>query len=229
MLVTLCARRVMPGVMPLRLQVGVNTMRVAVTLLAGFILISCLGACGTQEPQVRPRADNPTPSKSAALVVSKLDDPNIKERIIRGEKIYRTMQKQFPIENPQVRGHMTRVPTLGLFITNQMWDSLTTEQKIDYTWYAESLIPKIKSSPHNYAGVPSSAPLFYDFVEKTRNLCSDCWQIIVGDPVREPRIGSMAEVEKVSITVDKVVAQGATPWQADNPCCRGIKVSEFRR
>lgn len=151
---------------------------------------------------------------------SPLDAPGVSARIARGEEIHERLRKQVALANPEVRGQLTDLPTLGFYMTNKMWNSLSREERVDYTWYAESMIPVARARPGKYVGIPISAPLHDTFVARTRNLCSDCWQIVLGDPVR--RDGEL------TMTVDKVVVQGDTPWQADDACCRGAKASEFR-
>jgi hypothetical protein len=149
-----------------------------------------------------------------------INDTDNRARILRGKEVFEKMDKQDPLpgHNPQVSGQMTQVPVLSLYITRKMWSGLSKEQQIDYTYYAESLIPYVRENPKEYVLIPKSAPLYDTFVEKTRKLCGDCWSIDLLVPGKDGQL-----------EIEKVVVQGDTPWRADDPCCRGVKASEFRR
>lgn len=49
-------------------------------------------------------------------------------------------------------------------------------------------------------------------------LCAGCWLIGVGDLVGND-----------DMSIDKTVVQGDSAWEKDDPCCRGVKVSDFRQ
>jgi hypothetical protein len=149
-----------------------------------------------------------------------ISDTDNQARILRGKEIFEKMEKQDPLpgHNPQVSGQLTQVPVLSLYITEKIWNGLNKEQQMDYTYYAESLIPYVRANPKEYVLISKSAPLYDTFVEKTRNLCGDCWSIDLLVPGKDGQL-----------EVEKSVVQGDTPWGADDPCCRGVKASEFRK
>lgn len=126
--------------------------------------------------------------------------------------------------NPELNGPISECPTLTLYVTNKIWSGLTHREQVDLTWYVESMIPIARSRPAPYVfeWMTEDAPIYPRFVQTVRELCDDCWSIILGDPKRAGK--------GVTMTVDRTVVQGDTPWERSGPTSdRGIKASVFRR
>lgn len=52
---------------------------------------------------------------------------DIQERIENGEKIQEQVLKLLPDNNPLVRGQLTDVPVVSVFIPRRMWNNLSRE------------------------------------------------------------------------------------------------------
>lgn len=117
----------------------------------------------------------------------------------------------------QLEGLLAGRPVVQLLLSEQQWNDLSKAKQVSLTFYAESLVETIRSSPEQYVGVPASAPIYDRFVSKASRLCSDCWQVVVGDRLS---IGAFVN--------ERTVVQGDEVWSDEDPCCRGAKASEFR-
>ncbi|MGB7412908.1 MAG: hypothetical protein WA902_01755 [Thermosynechococcaceae cyanobacterium] len=133
-------------------------------------------------------------------------------QIIRGEEVFEELQGIY-----QTAGEATSTPVVRVVIPRSGWNSLPKADQVSLTMYSESLIPTVKSNPGEHVSVPASSPIYKTFVQKIGGLCQDCWSVIVSNSNSQP------------YGIDEVVVQGDTPWLKDDPCCRGIKSSEFRQ
>jgi hypothetical protein len=132
-------------------------------------------------------------------------------QITRGEQVFKNLKGMY-----QVAGQLTTIPFVRVIIPQEGWNRLSKTDQINLTMYTQSLISVVKSDPGRYVDIPQSAPAYDSFVTKTANLCEDCWSIIVSYNSSQP------------YGVDETVIEGDTLWVQDEPCCRGIKASEFR-
>lgn len=217
-----CPTELVPGKRPSSFAWSENwkEARTPVLILSGVIVVVVALGVGAI---VRPRRDLPRsePSKIAPVVVTEpvmvpstfrsLADP---EKAARGKALFEQMPKVSALRNPGVRGQMTSVASLGLYVKDASWKRLSASERIDLSHYVQSMIAVARSSPRQYVSIPTSAPLYGRFVHVTENLCDDCWSILL--------ISSEG-------FVDTVAAQGDSPWEADDPCCRGVRGSELRR
>jgi hypothetical protein len=135
-----------------------------------------------------------------------------KTQIVRGEKVFTSLKGIY-----QAAGAATATPVVRVVIPQTGWQELSKSDQISLTMYAESLISVVKSDPSKYISIPSSAPIYNTFENKIANLCQDCWSIIMSYKDSQP------------YGIDETIVQGDTPWMSDDPCCRGIKSSEFRK
>jgi hypothetical protein len=133
-----------------------------------------------------------------------------KGQTIRGQQVFNSLKGIY-----QVRGGLTPVPVVSVIIPKTGWDKLSQADKINLTMYTQSLISIIKSNPAKYVDISQSAPAYNLLVNKTANICQDCWSIILSNKDSQP------------YGIDTTVVQGDTPWKEEDPCCRGVKASEF--
>lgn len=78
------------------------------------------------------------------------------------------------------------------------------------------MIKRVQQSPEEYVDTPLNAPIYSVFLEKTKNLCDDCWEVILGEPI-----------EGGNMLLDETVLQGDTPWNRSDSPSRGTKASDF--
>ena len=133
-------------------------------------------------------------------------------QIIRGGEVFRSLKGIY-----QTAGEATATPVVRVVVPQSGWKKLSKSDQISLAIYAESLVSVVKSNPSNYVSIPSSAPIYNSFVSKIANLCQDCWSIVVSRQDSQP------------YGIDETIVQGDTPWRSDDPCCRGIKSSEFKK
>ncbi|WP_299490276.1 hypothetical protein [Acaryochloris sp. IP29b_bin.137] len=132
-------------------------------------------------------------------------------QVVRGEEVFTSLKGIY-----QTAGEATATPVVRIVIPQAGWEKLSKSDQISLTMYAESLVSVVKSNPSEYVSIPPSAPIYKTFVRKVANLCQDCWSIIISYKDSQP------------YGIDKTVVQGNTPGKSAEPCCRGIKSSEFR-
>lgn len=75
-------------------------------------------------------------------------------------------------------------PSVRLVIHDSKWDSLSSESRIDLTYYVESLVPKVRANPEAFLDMPRTAPFYRAAVEYARKTCDECWEILVGRPTK---------------------------------------------
>jgi hypothetical protein len=129
---------------------------------------------------------------------------------IEGEQIFKKLRGTYDLS-----GLMTPTPTVRVIIPQEGWNKLSASEQVQLAAYAESLISIVKAEPAKHIDTPSTAPVYKSFVEKASDLCEDCWSIVVSQKNNQP------------YSIDKTVVQGETPWNQDDPCCRGKKASEL--
>ena len=116
----------------------------------------------------------------------------------------------------QLWGEGAELPVVSTVFDQAIWGNLSTEEKKALALYTSSRIPEVRQSPGKFMRIPSTAPIYPRIVDSVSNLCDDCWVIIIGE-----------RSSNGVLQIDKVVLQGDTPWEHDDPCCRGTKASDF--
>ncbi|MDX2230892.1 MAG: hypothetical protein NW220_14730 [Leptolyngbyaceae cyanobacterium bins.349] len=164
-----------------------------------LFLASCSNSTSQNSSQSSPT------SPSSSLITSEAP-------IKQGEKVFTSLKGIY-----ETAGEATTTPVVRVIIPQTGWKNLAKSDQISLTMYAESLVSVVKSNPSKYVSIPSSAPAHNTFVSKIANLCQDCWSIVVSYKDSQP------------YGIDETIVQGDTPWISDDPCCRGIKSSEFRK
>jgi hypothetical protein len=96
-----------------------------------------------------------------------------------------------------VVGLATHTPMVTLLLPRTEWDSLDEKGKENVKAYTKSLIPLVRANPIAYVDIPPTAPIYEEFVRKTKSVCTDCWQVEVGQPS-----------ESGSLMMDETVARG---------------------
>ena len=134
-------------------------------------------------------------------------------RIENGERLYKKMRAE---TKPTLSGF--GAPSVRLVVPKREWSRLSKAEQIDITFYAESLISRVRASPADYVDIPPDAPVYRSALNYAQNMCGDCWEIMTGEPSSKRGV----------LSVDAKVVQGDSAWEADDPCCRGEKGSSFR-
>jgi hypothetical protein len=109
-------------------------------------------------------------------------------------------------------------PSVRFVLPKREWARLSKADQIDLTFYAESLISRVRAAPADYVDIPPNASAYRSALNYAQNICGDCWEIITGEPTSKRGV----------LSVDEIVVQGDSAWEADDPCCRGEKGSSFR-
>ncbi len=203
----------------------VGCLPVVVACLFVVFVLAKMEDCGSQptsntNPEVSgvPTATQ-TPSSSPAPAAPQFDRKT-QAHIDAGRRLFYDLENQIPAEmNPDVRGQLTSSPTLTLYVTYSIWRGLTRPQQIDLTWYVQSKIPFVRENAEAFARIPANAPFYSIVVDKIRNLCDDCWEIILGDPI-------LGDDGRPDMTVDRAAVSGDSVWQRDH---EGAQASKFRR
>jgi hypothetical protein len=189
-----------------------------------FLLCSALSlGCGGPESRTsKPISSTPLPLPSPEVIAA-INSSEIQARVFRGKQLFEKLKPQIPgvARNPELYGQLTASPTLAFYLTNDQWNKLRKEQQVDLTRYFESFIPAAKSDPEKYAGISPAAPFYPRAVQITRDLCADCWSIILGSPT--------VSRGKKTITIDRIIVQGDSPWRKRDSYDRSVGASEFRQ
>lgn len=165
---------------------------------------------------------SPSPSPSSEVIAA-IKTQEIQARVFRGKQLFEKLKSQIPgvAQNPELYGQLTASPTLAFYLTNDQWNKLRKEQQVDLTWHFENFISVAKSDPEKYAGIPQAAPFYPRAVQMTRDLCADCWSLILGSPTFSRG--------KKTITIDRIIVQGDSPWAKRDSFDRSVRASEFRK
>lgn len=134
-------------------------------------------------------------------------------RVENGERLYKKLRGD---SKPTLSGF--GAPSVRLVVPKREWARLSKDEQIDITFYAESLISRVRAAPADYVDIPPGAPVYRSALNYAQNICGDCWEIITGEPTSKRGV----------LSVDETVVQGDSAWEADDPCCRGEKGSSFR-
>jgi hypothetical protein len=109
----------------------------------------------------------------------------------KGERIYKRIEAKYhlPVE------FSWQAESINLAIPTKDWNSLTKEDQVNLSYYAEKLTLKIRANPKFYVDKywhfmhfqGNSAPAYnYDsYVNAASILCSTCWKIDLGNPIYE--------------------------------------------
>jgi hypothetical protein len=89
-------------------------------------------------------------------------------------------------------------------------EKLSKEDKINVTLYAESLVPAVKAAPRMYVDrwkqrVQNLEMSYGDFVDAASRLCDTCWQVEVGEPVKD--INGIWDIEGEALVTGHNAAQ----------------------
>jgi hypothetical protein len=183
-------------------------MKTSLYLILGFCLLL---TAGCKKP-----GNNASISNSNAQQPSNSLSSLPKERVSNGERIINNLRPTDKGRTPDVSGF--EKPSVRLVLAERAWKKLSKSEQIDITYYAQSLISVVRGSPGPYLAIPPQAPAYKNAVEYAREMCDDCWEIMVGQPLKNN-----------SLSVEETVVQGDIPWERADPCCRGAKGSVFRQ
>jgi len=142
----------------------------------------------TTSPPPRGQLQSPT------LTPSHLDTFQVQQ----GEKLFLEIRDRSPAVLQVRSGRGSRGATAALVIPRPWWSHFSQQDQLSLTFFAESLIPEIRSDPATFANVPATAPTYTQAVKDIANLCDSCWIIIVGEVTSTDRI-----------TLEEIVAQGS--------------------
>jgi hypothetical protein len=98
-------------------------------------------------------------------------------RVENGERLYKKMRAE---AKPTLSGF--GAPSVSLVVPKREWARLSKAEQIDITFYAESLISRVRASPADYVDIPPDAPVYRSALNYAQNMCGDCWEVITGEP-----------------------------------------------
>jgi hypothetical protein len=129
-----------------------------------------------------------------------------KERVQKGEKLFNNIAAKYRMGVE----FGLQAKFVSLPVPKRDWDKLSKEDKVNITLYAESLVPAVKASPRKYVDKwkqrVQNLELSYDeFLDAASNLCDTCWQVEVGEPVKD--INGIWDVEGEAIVTGRNAAQ----------------------
>jgi hypothetical protein len=136
------------------------------------------------------------------------------EHVQNGDAIYKKLSSGLKNNRPILVGF--GAPSVALVVPEKAWGRLSKAEQIDVTFYAESLISRVRESPYEFVDMPSSAPVYKSAIEYAQNICDDCWEVILGNP------------KNGVLSLDTTIVQGDSAWDRDTTPDRGEKASTFR-
>ncbi len=143
----------------------------------------------------------------------------LNQAIKRGETLFTSLTKKYPEMRPLLYGALSQKPVLAVAIPAHEWEKLSKADQINLTFYMESLIPLVRTTPDKYIDINKNSAAYSIAVVKMANLGNDDWAILTGDLLEN----------KKSAQYGKTVVQGDTPWNKEHGDFRGMKASEFRQ
>jgi hypothetical protein len=171
----------------------------AALFVGGPLLITISFLLGGTNTPPAERAANTSFSATPVTAYSK-------ERVQRGEKLFTTIAAKYRM-GVEFGWQATFI---SLPVPKRDWDKLSKEDKVNVTLYAESLVPAVKAAPRKYVDRwkqrVQNLELSYDeFLEAASKLCDTCWQVEVGEPVKD--INGIWDVEGNAIVTGRNAAQ----------------------
>jgi len=125
-------------------------------------------------------------------------------QVQQGEKLFLEIRDRSPAVLQVKSGRGSRGATAALIVPRSVWNRLSKPDQVNLTFFAESLIPEIRTDPATFADVPATAPTYPQAVKNIASLCDSCWAIVIGEVASTNRI-----------TLDETVVQGDRAWARD--------------
>ena len=154
-------------------------------------------------------------------------------RAQRGEAVFRDLQSRKMADPPDLTG--MEKSELSLCLSASEWRKLTKEQQIDLTYYAQHLVPMVRSNPGDYVHVLDlkSAALRAALIESGRKLCDDCWLIRIDSPGAPSADGLRFQRDAITMVSgdklwDAITAESYQNDEQKNEA-RGTRSSGFRK
>lgn len=118
-----------------------------------------------------------------------LSNPEIEGRISRGAKIYQRVETKY--RYPVM--FTWQGESISLSIPVKEWNSLTKEDQVNLSYYAEKLVSTVRANPapyidkyQRYMNPSRDGYSVYDpTIQTASNLCPTCWKLVLGKPVYE--------------------------------------------
>jgi hypothetical protein len=183
---------------------GMSPHKVVVLILAGIfvgvpLLLSFSMLLRSSDTQQTEKVAN---TSASATPVSAYP----KERIQRGEKLFNNIAAKYRMGVE----FGWQAKFISLPVPKRDWDKLSQDDKVNVSLYAESLVPAVKAAPRKYVDRwkqrVQNLELSYDeFVNAASSLCDTCWQVEVGEPVKD--INGIWDVEGEAVVTGRNAAQ----------------------
>lgn len=138
-------------------------------------------------------AESPTHTSQASPTVEEIDlnNPVVLERARQGERIYKRVEAKYhlPVQ------FSWQAENITLSIPTREWNSLTKEDQVNLSYYAEKLTSEIRANPKPYVdrywhfmhfqGNTAPAYNYESYIEAASKLCPTCWKIESGKSINE--------------------------------------------
>ncbi len=132
-----------------------------------------------------------TSQPSPSIKESDLNAPAIKARILRGGKLYNSVEAKYHLPLAFHGGEGGYNPmAFSILIPTSEWNQLSKEDQVDFSLFGEHLVSLVRANPRRYldrwrqfAGWPTGSE-YDDYIEKLSRLCDACWDITVGKIVK---------------------------------------------
>jgi hypothetical protein len=154
-------------------------------------------------------------------------------RAQRGEAVFRDLQSRKMADPADLTG--VEKSGLSLCLSTSEWQKLTKEQQIDLTYYAQHLVPMVRSNPGDYVHVlePKYAAIRAALIQSGRKLCDDCWLIRIDSPGAPSADGLRFQRNAITMVSgdklwDTITADSYQNDEQKNSA-RGTRASEFRK
>jgi hypothetical protein len=120
----------------------------------------------------------------------------------------------------QVRGGEGKIPPVAtLILPEKVWDDLTKQKQINFTFYAENMVNDVRKNPEKYLTISSSAPSYRSMLANYRGIKNGFWEIVIGRFINE---------DPKNLRVDKSIVRGDAFWNYEQDKF-GVRASEFRQ
>ena len=189
---------------------------IAVAFIFFVLLVVIAGAGLFDNNSANDKSTSETNTLTKPNGISSAKMANVKH----SKQVYDKLNTKYSdIMNPIIADIATSTPVLRICVPDTEWVKLANKDKVDLTYYLESLIPAVRNNPEPYITISPNAPIYAMFLSRAKSLCNDCWAIME----------CSWNTERKSWSLDRTLVQGDTPWYKDDPCCRGISASELLR
>lgn len=148
-------------------------------IIPAFLAAIFFTGCRDSKPQEY-AALPPSPQPIHPPTVAAKRTPIPLGAVEEGRKVFEHIKSRYKQAEISIWGAGTSTPKVALWIPESDWKSLSNIEQGNLGYYVKFTVPRIRSNPGPYTGIPSSAPIYSKLISNCYNMSENSWIIGVG-------------------------------------------------